>query len=202
MIDLEEFRRDNKISQAELAKYLGVSQAFISQVEQGKRPLPLEHISKIKADTEWIVKEKKSDANAENNAVTLPLLPYGVMAGLPSDDIDGIKLEDCEQYTVPVFSARGAKFLARVDGYSMYPRFNSGDLLACRMVEDPQFIQWGRIYVMDTTQGPLVKRLFPSSEGDDKIRCHSENFEKFPDFEIPKTEVRRMAIVVGYIGIE
>ncbi len=201
MIDLERFRKDNKISQTELATYLGVSQAFISQIEQGKRSLPPEYITKIKANSNWTLVLNAGERK-ENASITLPLLPYGVMAGLPSEDMDGIKLEECEQYTVPVFSARGAKFLARVDGYSMYPRFNSGDLLACRMIEDPQFIQWGRIYVMDTTQGPLVKRLFPSTEGDDKIRCHSENSEKFPDFDIPKDEVRRMALVVGYIGIE
>ena len=134
--------------------------------------------------------------------VTLPLLPYGVMAGTPGEDIDGINLEDCEQYTVPEFSAKGAKFLARVDGYSMYPKFNSGDLIACRMLEDPHFIQWGRIYMLDTVQGPLVKRLFDCPEDDSKIRCHSENTEKFPDFDIPKTDVRRMALVVGYIGLE
>lgn len=140
--------------------------------------------------------------NTSSGTVTLPLLPYGVMAGKPGNDVDGINLEECEQYTIPSFSAKGARFLARVDGLSMYPRFNSGDLLACRILEDPHFIQWGRIYVMDTTQGPLVKRLFPCPEDDTKIRCHSENTEKFPDFDIPKEDVRQMALVVGYLGME
>lgn len=146
--------------------------------------------------------EMLKDAPQQPAAVTLPLLPYGVMAGKPGEDIEGTRLEDCEKYTVPDFSAKGAKFLARVDGASMYPKFNSGDMLACRMLNDPQFIQWGRIYVMDTTQGPLVKRLFPCPDDESKIRCHSENTEKFPDFDIPKSDVRRMALVVGYIGLE
>ena len=145
---------------------------------------------------------KTSYQNNSTDVKTLPLLPHGIMAGLPSDDIEGVKLAECEQYTVPVFSAKGAKFLARGDGNSMYPRYNSGDLLACRMLEDPQFIQWGRIYVLDTNQGPLVKRLYPCPEDNSKIRCHSENTEKFPDFDLPKNDIRQIAIVVGYIGLE
>ena len=149
-----------------------------------------------------MLKSKPHAENTSSGTITLPLLPYGVMAGKPGNDIDGVNLEECEQYTIPSFSAKGARFLARVDGLSMYPRFNSGDLLACRILEDPHFIQWGRIYVMDTTQGPLVKRLFPCPGDDTKIRCHSENTEKFPDFDIPKEDVRQMALVVGYLGME
>lgn len=155
----------------------------------------------LTGDGEMLNSAPKTD-NASSGTVTLPLLPYGVMAGTPGNDVDGINLEECEQYTIPSFSAKGARFLARVDGLSMYPRFSSGDLLACRILEDPHFIQWGRIYVMDTTQGPLVKRLFPCPGDDTKIRCHSENTEKFPDFDIPKEDVRQMALVVGYLGME
>lgn len=148
-----------------------------------------------------MLNENQSQKTA-TETVTLPLLPYGIMAGEPGEDTNGIKPEECEQYTIPSFSAKGAKFLARVDGQSMYPRFSSGDLLACRILEDPHFIQWGRIYVMDTVQGPLVKRLFPCPGDESKIRCHSENTEQFPDFDIPKEDVRQMALVVGYLGME
>ena len=50
-IDLKAFRKANKILQIELAEYLGVGQSFISQIEQGTRPLPEEYISAILANT-------------------------------------------------------------------------------------------------------------------------------------------------------
>ena len=53
MFDLKAFRTFNKITQFQLAEYLGVTQAFISQVEKGSRPIPDEYISKIKADNKY-----------------------------------------------------------------------------------------------------------------------------------------------------
>lgn len=40
MIDLKEFRKRNKLTQVELAKYLGVLQGFVSQIESGNSKLP------------------------------------------------------------------------------------------------------------------------------------------------------------------
>ena len=61
MIDLKAFRLINKLSQKEIAKYFECSQAFISQIELGDRPIPLEMISKLKADhlNNWILPENK-----------------------------------------------------------------------------------------------------------------------------------------------
>lgn len=47
MIDLKSFRIANKLSQTQLAEYLGVLQGFISQMEKGLRPVPAAIISKI-----------------------------------------------------------------------------------------------------------------------------------------------------------
>lgn len=52
-IDLKAFRKANKISQIELAEFLEVGQSFISQIEKGTRPLPLEYISKLTANLNW-----------------------------------------------------------------------------------------------------------------------------------------------------
>ena len=52
-IDLKAFRKANKISQVELAEYLGVGQPFISQIEKGTRPFPEEYISTLSAHPTW-----------------------------------------------------------------------------------------------------------------------------------------------------
>ena len=39
-IDLQKLRKDNKISQKQLAEMLNVSQSFISQIENKKDPMP------------------------------------------------------------------------------------------------------------------------------------------------------------------
>jgi phage repressor protein C with HTH and peptisase S24 domain len=61
-------------------------------------------------------------------------------------------------------------------------------------------MQWGKVYVLDTDQGPLVKRLYECSP--DELECRSENYEKYPPFKILKESIRRIAIVVGVLRLE
>ena len=51
MFDLKKFREANGITQVELAKYLGVEQGFISQMESSDRQIPQKHIDKILNNT-------------------------------------------------------------------------------------------------------------------------------------------------------
>lgn len=55
MFDLKGFRKANKISQVELADFLGVGQGFISQMENGTRPIPDYITEKILRNTRWRV---------------------------------------------------------------------------------------------------------------------------------------------------
>lgn len=47
MIDIKRFRKDNKLSQAELAAILGCTQGFISSIERNRRPIPDDIITKL-----------------------------------------------------------------------------------------------------------------------------------------------------------
>ena len=53
MFDLKGFRKTNKISQVELAEYLGVGQGFISQMEKGDRPIPDHILETIVNNPNW-----------------------------------------------------------------------------------------------------------------------------------------------------
>lgn len=50
-IDIKEFRRVNNMTQRDLADYLGIKvQGYISQMENGERPIPVKYICRILAD--------------------------------------------------------------------------------------------------------------------------------------------------------
>lgn len=137
----------------------------------------------------------------EDAGCMLPLIPLDVLAGNPNLDNPGITADDCERYSVPEFTCRGADFLIRVSGDSMSPRYCNGNIIACKIVRNVTFIQWGKPYVIDTEQGILVKLLFPS-EDPAAITCRSVNSALYPDFEIPKAEIRSFSLVVGLIALE
>ena len=131
----------------------------------------------------------------------LPLIPIDAVAGFNGLDESGVSELDCTHYDVPDFEMAHADFLIRVSGSSMYPKYSSGDILACRKIDEITFLQWGKIYVIDSRQGAMVKRLFPMEGNADMILCKSDN-PNYPPFELPKEEIRSLSIVVGAIRLE
>lgn len=127
---------------------------------------------------------------------TIPRIPFEAAAGSLSIITQSISETECERF--PVIS-RFPKydFTIIVKGDSMQPEFHSGDELACRFVDSPSFIQWGRPHVLDTHQGVILKRIYNKP---DAILCRSENKE-YEEFEIPKNEILHIALVVGSIRL-
>jgi phage repressor protein C with HTH and peptisase S24 domain len=127
------------------------------------------------------------------------LYDAGAAAGYDSFD----KMVDNEriigQYLVPDF--RDIDWLIYVKGSSMYPKYSSGDIIACRVLKESRFIQWGKVYVVATReQGMLVKRL-EQGDNNDSIRALSDN-PAYRPFDIPKNEILGIALVVGVIRME
>ena len=131
----------------------------------------------------------------------IPLIPVDAVAGFNGIDSPTIQIHDCQRYLVPEFQQLNAEFMIRVSGSSMYPKYSSGDILACRKLTSYHFIQWGKIYVIDSEQGAMVKRLFPCDEDTDYVICKSDN-PNYPPFKLPKTEIRSLSIVLGAIRFE
>ena len=119
-----------------------------------------------------------------------------------SEDIEGVSLSSCEQYSIPELNHKRAEYLIRVSGSSMYPKYSNGDLLACKKIRDIMFFQWGKVYVIDSSQGPLIKRVFEDKADSNNIICVSDNKENYPPFTLPKSDIRSLSMVVGVIRIE
>lgn len=209
---LIEYLKYKCISKTEFGERIGVSNAYVTSIRKSIQPDKLQAIALNYPDlnTSWLLTgEGEMLKDSQRNAAvskkptgSLPLIPIEAVAGFPGDDETGVKLVDCEQYHVPEFVAKGAQFLIRVSGSSMYPKYSNGDILACRKIESITFFQWGKVYVMDTNQGALVKRLFEDEENQNNVVCHSDNHENYPNFKIPKSEIRSLSIVLGVIRLE
>ena len=114
----------------------------------------------------------------------IPLIPIDAMAGFGKGEFQIMEYE-CERYVVPMF--KGADFLIPVKGSSMIPKYNSGDVVACkRLLLNDIFFQWNKVYVLDTCQGALVKRIKKGSDTD-HILIVSDN-EQYEPFELHKTK--------------
>lgn len=129
----------------------------------------------------------------------LPLIPYPAIGGYTEDNWTAL-LNDCPLYAIPDIKTP-ADFLIKVGGDSMNPKYQEGDLLACKMIQEILFFQWGKTYVLDTSQGVMVKNVYEDADNKENILLVSENKDKYPPFAIPRSDIRKIALVVGSIRI-
>lgn len=128
----------------------------------------------------------------------IPLIPIEAMAGFGTGDVQVLEYE-CDRYVVPAF--KDAEFLIQVKGSSMIPKYNSGDIVACKKLPmDRLFFQWNKVYVLDTDQGALIKRVKAGSD-DDHLLIVSDN-QNYEPFELHKNYINSVAIVIGVIRLE
>lgn len=198
--------KDLGIKAPTFAKEIGVLYSRVQDVQSGKvKKISSDLADKIihrypKFDLSWLLSGEGSPYSeeiAEPKPQGIPLLPYMAMAGALTGDIPGVTLRSCERFVLPNIQA---DFLMMVQGDSMEPTYRPGDIVACRFVREPRFIQWHRAYVIDSEQGPLIKRLEKGSD-ESKVTFVSEN-QKYTPFELDKAEVRNIALVVGLIRAE
>ncbi len=198
---------------SEMARKTNVPQPTLNNIVANRLSKPsTENLSRIAnsielLNTGWLLTGEgemlrtATDDSAADKQKALPLIPFEALAGYLSTDNEGVRLEDCERYVIPEFDRRGAEFIIRVSGSSMYPKYSNGDLLGCKKIENILFFQWGKIYVLDTSQGALVKRVY-EHENKDFVMLVSDNKDVYPPFPIPKSDIRSLSIVVGGVRLE
>ncbi len=158
----------------------------------GKEPMIKEH-NHINA-----VQENKETHQKRAKQKGVPMITLDAFAGTAGGEIKVMDYE-CDRYIVP--GCEKCDFLIPIKGDSMLPRYVSGDIVGCRHVPLTDiFFQWNKVYVLDTTQGALIKRI---NKGSDKnhILLVSDNGYYGP-FELPITKINAIALVVCLIKPE
>lgn len=198
---------------AELARFLGVAPNTITNW-YGRKTFDIDVIYTkcVDIDMNWLLTGEgnmlRTESGKEENIPVahpsdspmegIPLIPISAMAGAFTGEQTVLEYE-CERFVVPTF--KGAEFLISVKGSSMYPKYNSGDIVACkRLPMDELFFQWNKVYVLDTDQGPLIKRVKPGSDKE-HVLIVSDN-ERYEPFELPLDRIYHVALVIGVIRLE
>ena len=131
-----------------------------------------------------------SETSEQKNQYVTYLLPMGAAGGsLCGFAADGTTLESCEQIISPI---QNVDFAITVYGDSMAPEYPSGSRILIKKINPSIFIDWGKAYVLDTSNGVIVKEVHESNK-DGHITCHSINPDpKFSDFDVPMSEIYGM----------
>lgn len=144
---------------------------------------------------------KLSEDIAAIGVKPIPLVNQRVAAGFGSDDFCIEEADVKDYYVIPKFRNRHIDFMIEVSGSSMYPKYSSGDVIACAILKESAFIQWNKPHVIATReQGILVKRI-KEGTNPNSLLAISDN-KDYPPFEIPKDEITGIALIVGAIRLE
>jgi phage repressor protein C with HTH and peptisase S24 domain len=127
----------------------------------------------------------------------IPIIPFNAMAGYMSGSMS-INEEECDRFFM---SKIHADFVIQVSGDSMEPRYHSGDYVACEKASlSDHFFEWGRVYVLDTKKGVVIKKV-RKGPSKDEVLLVSENKDYDPTL-IPVSSIYHIALVKGVVRIE
>ena len=127
----------------------------------------------------------------ESDAViyTVPLLPISAQGGSFNDFVESIKERDCERIVSPV---KAVDLAVTVSGDSMAPEYPSGCKILIKKINEEAFIEWGKVYVLDTCNGTVIKEVH-KGKSEDEIECHSINPDpKFQPFSVKFADIYGM----------
>lgn len=156
------------------------------------------HGEMLKKDQPVIVKERKANYG---NLKPIPLVSVTAVGGFGNNSFAIEERDVKDYYVIPKFKHKKVDFMIEVEGSSMYPKYNSGDVVACTVINENSFIQWNKTHVIATKeQGIIIKRIKKGSI-EDKLCMISDNKDYDP-FEVPKEDITGIALVVGVIRLE
>lgn len=196
---LKIYLEEKGITSRSLAITCGIDPSNLMKMLKNEQNISKKSIDKIIANTDinpgWLLtgegemlrSESESDEIALAAVHTVPLVPVEVFAGpIQRYIVDGVREKDCRKVVTPV---SGAELAIPVSGDSMSPDIPDGSTLFLARINDAAFIPWGNVMVLDTENGAVVKRIYPSKNSHDAVEARSINPE-YPPFDVPKESIR------------
>ncbi len=163
MSNLKIIRKSKGLTQAEVAKYIGISQNNYSYWESGKVKIDNDSLKKLadyfNVSVDYLLDRETPNVGNQGRGVKIPV--YGeIAAGIPIEAIEDII--DFEEIT-PDLAASGEFLALAIKGDSMAPRIQSGDVVIIRRQET---VENGDIAaVMVNGDSATLKRVKPDANG-------------------------------------
>ncbi|GAD04524.1 hypothetical protein PORCRE_210 [Porphyromonas crevioricanis JCM 15906] len=183
---------------------MDVDKSYISELRNNKRNLTEQFVASListfndvsgdwllTGEGEMLLKDDGDDASSNTTEVAsdicfVPLLPISAQAGSLNDFVVSVKDRNCERVISPI---KGADFAVTVSGDSMAPEYPSGAQILIKKINEKAFLEWGKVYVLDTCNGTVIKILVPSQK-EGHVKCVSINpDERYAPFDVSMADI-------------
>ena len=192
---IREIKFKKGLTQSEIARQIGVSPQYLSDVLNERFPFNTDLRSKV-----YVLLNPEEDLSpseiektpSEEKWKQIPVLPIAAQGGSLNDFTLSVRMYDCEWMASP---NPNADFAIEVAGESMMPEYPPGARVFIKRINERAFIEWGEVFVLDTENGIVLKQVHPADD-DNCIHCVSIN-PNYAPFNIPKASIYGMYMVLG-----
>lgn len=180
MFDWKKFRKDNKLTQKQLAELFGCTDSNLSMAEKSMRNLEEYQLKILYEKYGELIKNyfiediEQNDTSINKvelsvNSFLVPCIPLRAEAGTLSGFSDSVMPYESYVVASPV---KGADFAIDIHGDSMEPDYPSGCRVFVQKIELDS-IKEGYVYVFDTVGGIILKEVAKLNA--DNLIYHSLN---------------------------
>lgn len=192
-------------NQTLVAEAIGFQRSNLNKALKGEERYLTENIVEKFSDEfpelnkNWLLTGEGEMLNNEKHTegTEVLILPVSAEGGRLDGFSTQVRTEDCETIISPI---KDVDFAMTVSGDSMYPEYPSGSKILVKKINEKAFIDWGRVYVLDTCNGAVIKKIMPGST-EDKVKCLSIN-EEYPPFEVAFNDIFGMYRVLMCMSLK
>lgn len=197
---IKEILEERNISISEFCKEINMSLSGFKRIleKNSTRLQTLETIADaLNCPVGIFFNDARKNEKKENGTLLKPHIPISAQAGSLSGFSSGITPDYCEMNGV-IKSFGQYDYTIDVKGDSMLPEYHSGDTVACKMAHPGESIWFGRVYVLDTADGVIMKKVERFKQDPSKIRCISLN-SAYEPLLLSLEDIYSMGMVVGIL---
>lgn len=135
----------------------------------------------------------------------------GILDGTPVYDIDATCGPNSRSIDFTKDVVIGSVNLPEIDknskivfasGDSMFPLISDGDRIVIREIESWNFIYYGQIYLILTSEYRMVKYIRKHPTNDKEYVILRSKNPEFDDIELPRNEIKRLFVVENVLSIK
>lgn len=195
---LKFFRAKNNLSQAELAKLIGISGKQVSDYEVGtskpRQSTYFKILDALGVSDEVFCLQPISTQNNAPSILKIPLVSWMEVLTIKSEFMEFDSHIYIDSNTLNRKSPEGL-FAMKVMGLSMYPDYKDGDLILVDSFQDN--IEDGLLYILSTGEESAFKQCFKQPNG--MLNLSTLN-NTFPSFEVSPDCINVIGRVVFKMG--
>jgi len=163
-------------SQRDFAALLEINENALSAALNGNEKYLTDNLLR---KAQKFYNENFDDDGSKAQKGTLPVIPTEAMAGTLGEFAESVQAYDCERMISPI---KGVDYAIKVCGDSMSPEIPNGSQILIKKIFEEEFIEWGKIFCLDTKNGAVIKRVYPTDDPE-VVECRSIN-PGYPPFKV------------------